>query len=139
MAASMSDLPTKRKRTINPRLLDDDNVSTDAIKRRKVVASKSVTKPSQFSNDAGPSTRVAPSTSRRASVEAVDDDDDGGCHNAGSPKNANTIRESVNDEGDDDINVTQPKGKNAERAERNDMETENEPEETDEDELGELR
>ena len=52
-----------------------------------------------------------------------------------------TILESVNDEGDDVINATQRKGKGkgAERAERKDIETEDEPEETDEDELSKLR
>jgi hypothetical protein len=132
-------LPTKRKRTINPKLLDDNNVSTDAFKRRKLAASKSVTQPTQSSNDASSSARVTPSTSQRASVEVVDDDDDAGGHNAGSPKNADTILESVNDEGDDAINATQQKGKGAERAERKDIETEDEPEETDEDELSKLR
>ena len=139
-AAKMSDLqpPTERKRTINPKLLDDNNVSTDALKRHKLVASKSVTQP-QSSNVASPSARVTPSTSQRASVEVVEDDDDAGGHNAGSPKNADTILESVNDEGDNVINATQRKGKGAERAKRKDIEMEDEPEETDEDELSKLR
>ena len=84
-AASMPDLPTKRKRTINPRLLDDNNVSTDAIECRKVVASTSVTQPGQSSNDTTSSTRVAPSTSRQASVEAVDDDDARYCNAGDAP------------------------------------------------------
>jgi hypothetical protein len=43
-AAGMPDLPSKRTRTMNPKLLDDDNVSTDAISKCcKVAASKSVT------------------------------------------------------------------------------------------------
>ena len=109
----MPDLPIKRLRTTNPKLLDDDNVSTDAIKRRKIMASKSDTQPStQSSNNASTSTQVTPS--QQASVEAVDDDG-AACHNAGSPKSANTILKSVDDEG------------------------EVEPEETDEHELSKLR
>jgi hypothetical protein len=72
--------------TINPKLLDEDNVSTDALKRRKLTASKSVTQSTQSSNDTSPSARVTPSTSQQASIEVVDDDDDAGGHNAGAQK-----------------------------------------------------
>lgn len=139
----MSDLPQKRKRTINPRLLDDDNVSIDAIKRRK-AASKSATQTTQASNSSNNPLPMqvmqqTPSASRRASVEAVDDNAEV-CLNAGSPKNGDTILESVDDDDDDNgIDISQLKGKDAERTESKDTDTEDEPEETDEDELSKLR
>ena len=140
-ATSMPDLqlPTKRKRTINLKLLDDNNVSTDAFKHCKLAALKSVTQHTQSSNNASSSAQVTPSTSQQASIEVVVDDGGAGGHNARSPKNADTILESVNDEGNDAINATQQKGKGAERAERKDIEMEDEPEETDEDKLSKLR
>jgi hypothetical protein len=134
------DLPTsKRKRTINPKLLDDDNMSHDAIKRRKLEASKSVPRTqistSQPSNNISNSTtQPKSSTSRRASVEAVEDDEVINRRNAGTPKNPNTILESADD--DDDIYVTDAKGTPEEK--RKEVETEDEPEETDEDELSKL-
>jgi hypothetical protein len=82
---------------------------------------------------------IQPSTSQRASVEAVDDDDVQDRHNAGSLKNANTILESVDNDDNNGIDVTQLKGKNAEGTERKDTDMEDEPEETDEDELSKLR
>ena len=79
------------------------------------------------------------STSRRASVEAVDDNKNIHLPNAGSPKNPNTIIESVaDDDDDDDIYVTDTHGMardTAKEAEKKGAETEEEPEETDEDEL----
>jgi len=121
-------LPTKRKCTINPKLLDDDNVSSDTVKRRKVEALKSTTR-AQISTSATsqsssrpqssqPTTQSKPS-SRQASVEAVHDDNDTTCHNAGIPRNPSTILESVDDEGEE----TEPK----------------EQAETDDDELGKSR
>src|SRR5258705_4035836 len=122
----MPDIPDKRKRKVNPKLLDNDNMSIDAIKRRKVEATKTVKQPQ---------TKQKPSTSRRVSVEVVEDDDIG-CHNAGTPTNPNTILESANDDDDDGIYVTASAGQAAERAKTKEAETEEELEETDEDELG---
>jgi len=132
------DLPIKWKRTVNPKLLDDDNVSRDAIKRRKVEASKTQTQSgtSQSSTNTSqpsqPTTQPTPSTSQRASVEAVDDDDVS-CRNAGSPKKPNTILESANDDDDDDLINTQP------RSRAKESEKEEQPKETDEDELSKSR
>jgi hypothetical protein len=124
-----ADLLTKRKRTVNPKLLNDNNVSIDAIKRRKLEALnalKSVTQisPPQASSNVSHSNS---STSRRASVEAVDDNENIHLPNAGSPK-------SVADDDDDDIYVTDTHG-TAKEAEKKGAEMEEEPEETDEDEL----
>jgi len=132
-----ANLLTKRKRTVNPKLLNDDNVSIDAIKRRELEALnalKSVTPPQASSNVSHSNS----STSRRASVEAVDDNENIHLPNAGSPKNPNTIIESVADDDDDDIYVTDTHGMardTAKEAEKKGAETEEEPEETDEDEL----
>jgi hypothetical protein len=67
-------------------------------------------------------------------VEAVEDDEIINRHNARSPKNRNTILESADD--DDKIYVTDIKGTAEEK--REEVETEDEPEETDEDELSKL-
>ena len=120
--SSNLDLPNKRKRTVNPKLLDNDNMSLDAIKRRKVEATKTVTQ-----------TQPKPSTSRQASVEVVNDDNDISCHNSGTPTNPNTILESANNDDADVIYVAPSQA--AAQAERKEAETEEEPEETDEDEL----
>jgi hypothetical protein len=57
-----SSLSAKRKRTINPKLLDDNNMSLDAIKRRKMELSSS-TLPSLPKNS-------------RFILESTDDDND---------------------------------------------------------------
>jgi hypothetical protein len=120
---------------VNPRLLNDDNMSSDAIKRRKIEASKSTTKiqiTSQSLHKSSPTTQSKPTTARQASVEAIHDDNNNTCHNAGSPKNPSTILESVDD--DEDIYVTQP-AIDAHQVEGLESETE-ESAETNEEELG---
>jgi hypothetical protein len=139
-------LPTKRKRTINPKLLDDDNVSSDAVKRRKVEALKSTTRAqisgtsatSQFSSrpqSSQPTTQSKPS-SRQASVEAVHDDNNTTCHNAGIPRNPSTILESVDDDNNDMYVAQHATG--AQRVGGEETEPE-EQAETDDDELGKSR
>jgi hypothetical protein len=124
---------------VNPRLLDDDNVSSDAIKRRKVEAVKSTDQMrtsatlSRSQSQSQPTILSEPSTSRQASVEAVHNEDDITCHNAGRPKNPNAILESVNED-DEDIYATQL-ATDAEQIGRKESGTE-EQAETDEDELG---
>lgn len=134
------DLGIKRKRTVNPRLLDDDNMSSDAIKRRKLAALKSSSRTqheiSGVSTSQPTTQSTTQSTSRRASVETVHDDEDTACHNAGSPKNSSTILESAND--DDDISGTQLGETDGLRVDRQEPETE-EQAETDEDELSKLK
>ncbi len=120
------DLSTsKRKRTINPKLLDDDNVSHDAIKRRKLEALKSGLRTQISTSQSSNNTSQKSSTSRHASVEAVVDDEINDRHNAGSPKNPNTILELADD--DDEIRVTDAKRTAEEK--RKEEETEDEPEE----------
>jgi hypothetical protein len=138
-------LPTKRKSTINPKLLDDNNVSSDAVKRRKVEALKATTQ-SQISTSATsqsssrpqssqPTTQPKPS-SRQASVEAVHDDNDITCHNAGIPRNPSTILESVDDDNDDMYVAQHATGAQQVGGEETEPE---EQAETDDDELGKSR
>jgi hypothetical protein len=108
MAPTDKELPAKQRRTTNPKLLDSDNISLDAIKWRKVEAStQSTTGTSKSSSvqlsESGSSTK----RSRQASVETVADKDDISHRNAGWPKNPNIILESTEDE--DDENTTPPK------------------------------
>jgi len=121
---------------VNPRLLDDDNMSSDAIKRRKIEASKSTARiqmTSQSLHGSSPATQPKPTTARQASVEAVHDDDNSTCHNAGSPKNPSTILESIYD--DEDIYVTQPAMDADQVAETEEPAETKEPAETNEEEL----
>ena len=84
----MPDIQNKRKWIVNPKLLDSDNMSINAIKHCKVEAMKTVTQPQ---------TQPKPFTSQWVSVEVVKDNDMC-CHNAGTPTNPNIILESANDE-----------------------------------------
>ena len=86
--AENNNLPTKRKRTLNPKLISEDNVHHDAVKRRQAL---------QSHKTSGATSR----SSRRASVEAVDDPEDRALRNAGPPKNPNSILEATNDELDE--------------------------------------
>src|SRR6266542_2739334 len=96
------DLPIKRKCIVNPKLFNDDNMSNDAIKCRKLEALKASKSVTQISASQA-------STSRCASVEAVEDNKNIHRPNARSPKNPNTIIESVDDD-DDNIYVTDTRG-----------------------------
>ena len=82
---------------VNPRLLDDDNVSSDAIKYHKVEAMKSTTQTQTSATSQSlstlqlqPTIQSEPSTSQQASVEAIHNKDDITCHNAERPQNQNT-------------------------------------------------
>ena len=81
-----NNLPTKRKRTLNPKLTSEDNVHHEAVKRRQELQSQTKT------------SGTASHSSRQASVEAVDDPQDHIRHNAGRPKNPNLIIEDTDDE-----------------------------------------
>ena len=154
------DLPTKRKRTINPKLLDNDNMSSDAVKRRKLEALKfnqtsgplASSSQSIAATTSSPETGAhlsstapsAPSTSapstHQASVEIVEDDDDHFRPNAGIPKNPETILESVHD----DMEFTPPVARKREAKKKQtgvvDESSDKEPgkKETDDKELGKL-
>ena len=97
---------SKWKHTVNPKLLDDDNVSNDAIKCHKLKAlkAKSVTQisaPQALSNVSHSNS----STSRHASVKAVDDNENIHLPNAGSSKNTNTI---IEQDGNRGLDLTSP-------------------------------
>jgi hypothetical protein len=109
LMASFTDtnLPAKRKRTTNPKLLDDDNISQDAIKRRKTEALKtsssttaSTSKVSDLNTTSVKSSRtnLSKTPTRQASVETVADENDITCHNAGQPTRPNFIIESTDEE-----------------------------------------
>jgi hypothetical protein len=146
---SIVDLPAKRKRTTNPKLLDDDNISADAIKRRKLESSKSssLTTPGTSKNSnldtisAAQSSKTSSESSRQASVECVEDEDDTSRHNAGPPKNSRYILESTEDEDEDDTppakKTQMPKPKKTKPVERETTEgDEKSKDESDEEELG---
>jgi len=80
-------LPSKRKRTLNPKLTSEDNVHKDAVKRQK----------SQFQTKTPGTPGTTSHSGRQASVEAVDDPKDHICRNAGHPKNPNLILEETDD------------------------------------------
>ena len=121
--------------------------TSDAIKRCRIEGLKSVTQTQigtsqlESSNKSVNSTTSStpqpkPSTtSQRTSVEEVHDEDNVRVHNAGSPKNPNTILESAEDS-EDDICDTQLEARDTVREKRKEIETE--PEETNEDELSKL-
>ena len=94
-------LPPKRKWTTNLKLLDDDNMSLDAIKQRKLESSTVPT--------ATTSKRSSAKPSRHASLEAIADEDDMHSRNAGQPKNPRFILESVDDGDDDELTHPAPK------------------------------
>lgn len=66
MSLYQDELPEKRKRIPNAKLISEDNVHEDAVKRRKLIAQPLSTQP-----------RAKPILHRScsASVEAVDDED----------------------------------------------------------------
>jgi hypothetical protein len=156
------DLRTKRKRTINPKLLDNDNMSSDAVKRRKlealkfnqtsgplasssqsIAATTSSPEPGAHLSSTAPS---APSTSapstRQASVETVEDDHDHFRPNAGTPKNPETILESVHDDDDTEFTPLVARKREAKKKQTGvvDESSDKEPgkKETDDEELGKL-
>jgi hypothetical protein len=102
-----ADLPAKRKWMTNPKLLDNDNVSLDAIKRRKLESLSSTLPTASTSNlettlSAQPSrTSSSTNSSQQASVETVADEDDMPRRNAGQPKNPRFILESTDDDDED--------------------------------------
>jgi hypothetical protein len=88
------ELPTKRKRTLNPKLTSEDNVHEDAVKRRKRDATQSIQ-----STQSTSSHKSIPHTSRSASVEMdAEDDENFLLWNAGRPRDPNAILESVDEE-----------------------------------------
>jgi hypothetical protein len=106
---SNTDLPAKWRHTTNPRFLDDDNISPDAIKRRKLEASKSSNLESILSAKSSKiSSEISRKSSCQASVESIADDSDYSRNNAGPPKNPRLILESSEEE---DNNDTHPPAK----------------------------
>jgi hypothetical protein len=137
---SNPDLPAKRKHTTNPKLLDDDNVSQDAIKRRRMEVSIAST--SNLNTASSSNNNLSQTSTRQASVEAVADKDDTTCHNAGPPKNRNIIIESTDEE---DETHSQPTAKkaptkkdNLAKSEQDTCDDNSPKEELDDEELGKL-
>ena len=99
-------LPAKRKQTTNPKLLDDDNVSLDAIKRCKqelsTLPATSSSNPETMASAQSSRTSSSTNPSQRASVETVADEDDMPHHNVGQPKNPRFIIESTDDDSDEE-------------------------------------
>ncbi len=158
------DLPTKRKRTINPKLLDNDNMSSDAVKHQKlealkfnqtlgplasssqsIVATTSSTDTGAHLSSTAPLTAPSASSTSapsicQASVEIVDDDDNHFCPNAGTPKNPDTILESVHDNMDFTPLVARKREAKKKQTEVVDESSDKEPgkKETDDEELSKL-
>ena len=109
-----SSLLAKRKQTINPKLLNDDNMSLDAIKQWKMALSSSALPPSLLATSTSKSSNLYSKTSpqssksssttpsQQASIETVANEDDMSCRNAGWPKNLRFILKSMDDDDDDD-------------------------------------
>jgi ribosomal protein L35 len=89
MSLYQDELPQKRKCIPNAKLISEDNVHEDAVKRRKLIAQPLSTQPTA---------KPIPHRSRSASVAAVDDEDDLSRRNAGRPRDPNTIIESIYDD-----------------------------------------
>jgi len=113
MSVQDPEISGKRKRTVNSKLLDSDNMLGEAIKHRKLAASETSHPPGRTSGSkastsastnlntrpAQPSyTNSSKASSRQASVENLDDEEDILCHNAGRPRNSNHVLESTDDE-----------------------------------------
>ena len=127
------ELPAKRKRTLNPKITDKNNVHEDTIKRRKLA---------QPAHPTQPTTSSAKQRSCQPSVEEVDDEDHTS-HNAGQPRNPNAILEAAN--GSDDFFPRLPSEEREDKHEAQDKGGDSEgegcplQEETDEQELGNLK
>jgi len=92
MTSDENRLPQKRKRTLNSKLTSEDNVHQDAVKHRKLMAQSTSSQLTQ------PKAKLIPHRSRSASVEVVDDQDNLYRHNAGTPRDPDTLLESVYDD-----------------------------------------
>ena len=117
------DLPTKRKRTINPKLLNNDNMSSDAVKRQKLEAlklnqtlgplassSQSIAATTSLTDTGAHLSLIAPSASStsapstcQASIKIIDNDTDHFHPNEETPKNLDAILESIHDNDDTDF------------------------------------
>jgi len=138
MAPSNQDLAAKRKRTTNPKLLDTDNISLDAIKRRKLELSNSSTQSSTTGTSKSSSVQLSESGSStkhsHQASETVADKDDTSHRNAGQPKDP----EATEDKDDEIMTpVTPPKSSKTGTQTNSDEENcEKEGSDNDEEELG---
>ena len=98
-------LPGKRKGITNPKLLDGNNMSLDAIRQRKLESSSlpAASTSNLETTVSAQSSRASSSTnpSRQASVEDIADEDDVVHLNVRQPKNSRFILESTDDEDED--------------------------------------
>lgn len=100
-----AELPAKRKRILNHRLTDKNNIHEDAVKRRKTdsgelpkISKKPIKKSSQSTAQKqkhSPTASQKP-PSRQSSIEVVEDEDDHIQCNAGPPRNPDSILEAAN-------------------------------------------
>ena len=128
-------LPAKRKRTLAPKITDQDNIDKDAVKRRKQAQPaqpKNVAKPTESTHTTASTSKSQQQSARgpsnrQPSVEEIDDDEANPHHNAGPPRNPNAILERS--DGSDDPDETD---KECEREDEGSALQE----ETDEEELG---
>jgi hypothetical protein len=143
--AQSSELPP-RKRTLNPKLLDENNLDRDAVKKRKLLADQlqSATAPSQANIAEGPSQPQKPAqfgkstSSRQPTLEVIGDQDDATCHNAGKPRNSNVILEAADGSDDDLPSIMRDSPSPVVDGNTSPDEEEEPSKETDEEELGQL-
>lgn len=97
-------LPAKRKRTLNPKLTDDNNVHADAVKKRRLQHEGSGKPTKQTTAQKKKKSSIQPSVNvnRSPSIEEVEDEDTPLQRNAGPPKNPNAIIEHTDEEEDED-------------------------------------
>lgn len=143
--AQSSELPP-RKRTLNPKLLDENNLSRDAVKKRKLLADQlqSATASSQANIAEGLSQPQKPaqfgkSTGRhQPTVEVIRDQDETTCYNAGQPKNSNFILEAADGSDDDVPSILRDSPSPVAEGNTSPNKEEEPSKETDEEELGQL-
>jgi len=143
--AQSSELPP-RKRTLNPKLLDENNLSRDAVKKRKHLADQlqSATAPSQANIAEGLSQPQKPAQfgksigRRQPTVEVIRDQDETTRYNAGQPKNSNFILEAADGSDDDVPSILRDSPSPVAEGNTSPNKEEEPSKETDEEELGQL-
>jgi len=129
-------LSGKRKHTLASKLSSADNIHEDAVKRRKgtEVQTENATKGSTGNQ------KSSATTSRyscQASIEVVDDEDDAPIrHNAGCPKNPDSILEAADGSNDDSQSPQESSSTGAHHSNKDSGGEKGLQEETDEQELG---
>ncbi len=136
-------LPMKRKRTLTSKITDEDNVHEDAVKRRKLAQLTQHAQPTT-SGTKPPKQPIAQSSkpklpNRQPSVEAVEEEEDNTYQNAGQPRNPGAILEEVEDRSEGGFFSRLSSEGQEERESDSEEEGSELQEETDEQELGNLK